>query len=105
MSTALSTGGGIKTAYGGTMTHPPDTPEAAVWLSVSEAARYARVHENTIRRYITSGRLPATRNGPRKIEVLRSDLDALRQPIRVTGLAVAPDTTTTTTHHRERFSA
>jgi excisionase family DNA binding protein len=105
MSTALSTGGGIKTAYGGTMTHPPDTPEPAVWLSVSEAARYVRCHENTIRRWIASGRLPATRNGPRKIEVLRSDLDALRQPIRAPGLAVAPDTTTTTTHHRERFSA
>lgn len=105
MSTALSTGGGIKTAYGGTMTQPPDTPEAAVWLSVKAAARYVRVHENTIRRWIASGRLPATRKGARTIEVLQSDCDALRQPIRAPGLAVAPDTTTTTTHHRERFSA
>jgi len=78
--------------------------ESGVWLSVAEAARYVRVHENTIRRWIASGRLPATRNGPRKIEVSRADLDAQRTPVSAPGLAVAPDTTTHH-HHHERYSA
>ena len=39
------------------------------------------VHPRTIRRYISSGDLPAYRIGPRQIRVRASDVDALLVPI------------------------
>lgn len=66
------------------------------WLTVAQAAVYVRRHENTVRRWIASGDLPATRTG-RKIEIDRRDLDALRQPV---ANGHGEDTTTTTMEAR-----
>lgn len=60
---------------------PDDYPPAPRWVLVKEAAAYARVSEATIRRWIKSRRLPASRVGPRKIEVDLNEVDKLRQPI------------------------
>jgi len=51
------------------------------WLSVAEAAARARVSERTIRRWVHEHRLPATRVGPRRIEIDIRELDKLRRPI------------------------
>lgn len=51
------------------------------WASLAEAEVYSRVPRRTLRRWIKQGRLPATRYGPRRIEVDLNDLDRLRAPI------------------------
>jgi len=51
------------------------------WATVSEAAKRAGVSDRTIRRWIHKGDLPATRVGPRRIEIDLNELDKLRKPI------------------------
>jgi excisionase family DNA binding protein len=51
------------------------------WVSVAEAAAYTGLSERTIRRWIEQRRLPATRVGPRRIEIDLNELDKLRRPI------------------------
>jgi excisionase family DNA binding protein len=47
------------------------------WVSIRDAAEQRRVHRNTIRNAIKSGKLPAYRLGARIIRIKQSDLDAL----------------------------
>lgn len=47
------------------------------WLTVSEAAREAKVSEKTIRRWYRSGRLRADRLGSRTIRIRRCELVAM----------------------------
>jgi len=48
-------------------------------ISVSEASRRTGKGEETIRRWVRSGRLPARHDGPRLL-VAREDVDALAAP-------------------------
>jgi len=58
-----------------------ETPRA--FLSVQEAAEFLRVSQTTIRRYISSGRLPAYRVGAeRLIRIKHEDLVGLLSPIK-----------------------
>jgi excisionase family DNA binding protein len=51
------------------------------WLTLAEIAAELRVNPATVRQWIARGRLSATRPGPRKLLVRRSDLDRmLNQP-------------------------
>ena len=54
-------------------------------LTIETAADMLAVHPRTIRRYISSGDLPAYRIGPRQIRVRTSDVDALLVPIPTAG--------------------
>jgi excisionase family DNA binding protein len=47
------------------------------WISIQEAARYARVSERTIRRWIALGSIVASRVGPRLIRVRFDSLEHL----------------------------
>ena len=61
--------------------HPVQDPR----LSLAEASAYLGVCTKTLRRYISTGDLPAARiQGSRLIRVRRSDLDAMLQPIPTT---------------------
>jgi len=53
------------------------------YCTVAEAAELLRVSEPTIRRWIDSGRLPASRVGARAIRIRRRDLAAVAEPARV----------------------
>lgn len=48
----------------------------AFMLKVADAAEYVGVTTKTIRRWISSGHLPASRLGPKLIRIRRADLDA-----------------------------
>lgn len=50
-------------------------------VSPAVAADYASVHTDTIRRYISQGRLTGYRMGRRLIRVDLNELDAMLQPI------------------------
>lgn len=50
-------------------------------ISLAEAAERADVSVRTIRRYISAGRIPAHRVGPRLIKIDARDLDALLSPV------------------------
>ena len=49
--------------------------ETDTWVTVQEAAAYARVSTNTIRRLITSNTLIAKRFGPRLLRIRRDSLE------------------------------
>ena len=51
------------------------------WASVAEAATYSGMSQRTIRRWVSQRRLPASRVGPRRIEIDLNELDKLRRPI------------------------
>ena len=55
----------------------PDQPDQDEWLTVAEITRELKVHEETVRRWIRSGALPATllRNIRTGYRVRRSDLE------------------------------
>lgn len=50
-------------------------------LTIADAAEQMGVDYKTIRRWISSGRLPARRVGARLIRIRQADLDALGTPI------------------------
>jgi excisionase family DNA binding protein len=52
----------------------------ANFVTVAEAAALLRVNRSTIRRWITSGRLPAYRVGKRFVRIRRDDLDRMIVP-------------------------
>jgi excisionase family DNA binding protein len=58
------------------------------WASLKEAESYSRIPRRTLRRWIAEGRLPATRVGPRQIQVDLNDVDTLRQAIPAAAAAV-----------------
>jgi excisionase family DNA binding protein len=51
------------------------------WAYLPEAETYSGVPRRTLRRWISEGRLPAQRVGPRRIQVDLDDVDRLRAPI------------------------
>ncbi|MEP1197930.1 helix-turn-helix domain-containing protein [Tateyamaria sp.] len=51
-------------------------PRTATYLSVKDVAAVFRIHPKTVRRWIASGRLPATRLG-RDWRIARADVKAL----------------------------
>lgn len=51
------------------------------YLTLKEAAAYAGVSEITLRRWISAGKVPAYRQGPRLIKIKRGDLERLIRPI------------------------
>jgi excisionase family DNA binding protein len=53
--------------------------------SVARAAEHYDVSERTIRRWITSGQLPAWRIGPRVLRVDLDDLEKLARPVPTAG--------------------
>ena len=59
--------------------------ESRTYVSLDSAAKYLGVSEKTIRRHISSGRLPAYRIDRRLIRIRREDLDALLRPIPTAG--------------------
>jgi len=67
--------------------------DAPSWLTIGEVAALLKVHPNTVRRLILTGRLPALRFGGRgsAIRINTDDLDAF-----VTASRITPDTTTDT---------
>jgi excisionase family DNA binding protein len=50
-------------------------------LTISEAAEQLGVHEDTVRRMIAAGRLPAFRVGARLIRVKSEDVAAVARPL------------------------
>lgn len=57
-------------------------------VGINRAAEYADVHPITLRRWISAGRLPAFRVGPRLLKIDLNDLDAMLRPIPTTDGAV-----------------
>jgi excisionase family DNA binding protein len=47
------------------------------WLTVQQVSEELGVHEATVRKWIATKRLPASRPGPRRLRVRRSDVDRL----------------------------
>ena len=62
---------------------PTLKPMSAVprWVSLLEAAEYARIPMRTMRSWVSQGWLPAYRIGPRQIQIDLNDVDALRRRI------------------------
>lgn len=61
---------------GTTMTNAP-LPE---WFDARQAAEHVGVHEKTIRRWVHSGKLAASRPGGRLLRIRRGDLEKLFEP-------------------------
>jgi excisionase family DNA binding protein len=57
-------------------TGTPRSDEDA-WLTVQQVSKELGVHEATVRKWIATKRLPASRPGPRRLRVRRSDIDRL----------------------------
>ena len=55
--------------------------ESSEWLTPAEAAAREGVHENTIRRYVAAGLLPAVRHGRKRLFIRTTDLDGLTRPV------------------------
>lgn len=51
------------------------------YLSINQVAARLGVHRKTVRGWISTGRLPGYRFGPRLIRVHESAVDQLRRPI------------------------
>jgi excisionase family DNA binding protein len=58
-------------------------------VGINQAAEYADVHPITIRRWISAGRVPAYRAGPRLLKIDLNELDAMLRPVPVGGLDAA----------------
>ena len=54
-------------------------------LPMAEATAYTGCSARTLRRYVSAGRLPAYRLGPRRLVFRVSDLDALLRPVPTLG--------------------
>lgn len=54
-------------------------------LTMAEATAYTGCSARTLRRYVSDGRLPAFRLGPRRLVFRVPDLDALLQPVPTIG--------------------
>ena len=66
--------------------------QEAVWLTVKDITDELRVHEETVRRWIREGKLPAIQIGSRRggYRVKREDLDSfVQEELRFKGKAAA----------------
>ena len=68
-----------------------EPPAQAADCSVPEAARQLRVSRATIWRWIRTGRLPASRVGPRTTRIRQADLERLLAPVGLLGRRYAPE--------------
>jgi excisionase family DNA binding protein len=59
----------------------PNKEVQRTYVGIPEAATYLGVDHKTIRRLITSGKLPAGRLGNRVIKIRIADLDAVLTPL------------------------
>lgn len=50
-------------------------------VGINQASEYADVHPITIRRWISAGRVPAYRAGPRLLKVDLNELDAMMRRV------------------------
>lgn len=50
-------------------------------VGINQAADYADVHPITMRRWVSAGRVPAYRAGPRLLKIDLNELDAMLRPI------------------------
>jgi len=57
------------------------TARTRTLISVEQAAEYLGVNPRTIRRYISLGKLPASKVGGTLIRVDQADVDALVRPL------------------------
>lgn len=57
------------------MPTPPSTKNERDLLTVQQAAEYLGIHHQTVRKYVTAGRLPATRPGGWSIRIHRTALE------------------------------
>jgi excisionase family DNA binding protein len=65
-----------------TAARPAETAAAGGYVSPEQAAEILGVHHQTIRGYIRSGKLPASRiAGERAVRIRRQDLDRLLEPV------------------------
>ena len=57
----------------------PETPSSDEdpWLTVQQVSKELGVHEATVRTWISTKRLAASRPGPRRLRVRRSEVDRL----------------------------
>ena len=55
-------------------------------VGINQAAKYADVHPITIRRWISAGRVPAYRAGPRLLKIDLNELDAMLRPVATVGV-------------------
>ena len=60
---------------------PAVNPPTPTWLSLQQAATIYGISVDTLRRSISSGKLPASRLGRRLIRVRITDLERLYRPI------------------------
>lgn len=58
----------------------PTTPWSR-YVSLKHGAAYLSITEQSLRRYIAAGRIPAYRLGSRSLRVRREDLDALLERV------------------------
>ncbi|MEC3953805.1 helix-turn-helix domain-containing protein [Nocardia sp. CDC153] len=56
-------------------------------MRLEEAAEYFRVHKDTVRRWISEGRLTGYMVGPNTLRVLRDEVEGLPRPIPTAGSA------------------
>ena len=63
------------------MTKSKQSRERDELLTINEAAQLLKVHHRTIRRFITTGRLPGYHLTARTVRLRRSDVERLLTPI------------------------
>lgn len=63
---------------------PLSVDESAEWMTQKDVARRCHVTVITVRAWITGGRLPAYRVGPKMIRIRRNDVDAMMSPVPTT---------------------
>lgn len=56
------------------------------YVTIAQAAEARQVSARTIRRWISTGRLPAYRTGPRLIRINPADLSRLDRPVTCLGV-------------------
>lgn len=64
-------------------------------LTLREAARLLKLSTVTLQRWIRQGRLPAYQVGPRKVRILRGDLDKVLRPAQREGVRHTKEAITT----------
>ncbi|WP_153395789.1 helix-turn-helix domain-containing protein [Ornithinicoccus halotolerans] len=64
---------------------PRSTHSRPRWESINDAADRLGVHHQTVRRWVSAGRLEAVRFGPRVLRVRVEDVDRLGTPLPTAG--------------------
>jgi excisionase family DNA binding protein len=70
----------------------PSTSDEDPWLTVQQVSKELGVHEATVRTWIATKRLAASRPGPRRLRVRRSEVDRLLRSGAAVGNSPSPAT-------------